>query len=296
MNTSRNQATQQSMVSFLSAILPAQGVYMALELPDPKHAHFDSIEALAAHIGSSAADGVYHACAAFQDGRSRQVDNVRAVKAFWLDLDCGEANVAKGDGYASQLEAEAALRDFCKSLSLPLPMVVSSGHGLHIYWPLSAEITPEDWKSVATALKRLTNAYGLLADRARTSDIVSVLRPVGSWNRKDAQEQPVELLRDAQPLEFAQFKAAIEAASESLGVHTASARPANSQPTGDVAKLVNPSGFTIEQVEDALKKIDPDYDYREWSPIGMALADAFGEDARGLFHRWSSGALAGETK
>lgn len=106
----------------------------------------------------------------------------------------------------------------------------------------------------------------------------------------------MELLRDAQPLEFAQFKAAIEAASERLGVRTASARPANSQPTGDVAKLVNPNGFTIEQVEDALKKIDPDCDYREWSPIGMALADAFGEDARGLFHRWNSGALAGETK
>jgi hypothetical protein len=162
---------------------------------------------------------------------------------------------------------------------------------LHIYWPLSAEITPEDWRPVATALKRLTNAHGLLADPARTSDTTSVLRPVGSWNRKGAQERPVELLRDAQPVDFAQFKSALEAASERLGVRTAPARPTNRQQTSDVAELANPTGLTIEQVERALQKVDPDCDYPQWARIGMALADAFGEDARDLFHRWSRGDL-----
>lgn len=291
MNVPREQADLQSMIDFLTAILPAQGAYMALEFPGRRHSRFDSIGALAAHIRASDAEAIFHACAAFQGERNRRADNVRAVKAFWLDLDCGESKAAKGQGYATQSEAAAALRDFCRSLSLPLPMVVSSGHGLHAYWPLSAEITPEDWKPVATKLKRCTNEHSLLADPARTSDIASVLRPVGSWNRKDGQEQPVKLLRNAPLVDFAQFQAAIEDASESLDARTASAKPTNTLKTSDVAELANPGGFTIEQVERALQKVDPDCEYPQWARIGMALADAFGEDARHLFHLWSSGDL-----
>jgi hypothetical protein len=61
-----------------------------------------------------------------------------------------------------------------------------------------------------------------------------------------------------------------------------------------VAEQVNPHSYDLTAVEEALQRLDPDCGRKEWASIGMAIADAFGEDGRQLFDRWSRGDLQGD--
>ena len=51
---------------------------------------------------------VFFGLAKFETGESREQDNVKALKAFWLDIDCGEAKAevnpktGRPDGYIDQ--------------------------------------------------------------------------------------------------------------------------------------------------------------------------------------------------
>ncbi len=60
---------------------------------------------------------------------------MNSLKALYLDLDCGEGKASTGSGYATQLDALEALRDFCEKCGLPRPLIVDSGGGIHAYWP-----------------------------------------------------------------------------------------------------------------------------------------------------------------
>ncbi|WP_423025236.1 DUF927 domain-containing protein [Undibacterium sp. Ji42W] len=108
------------------------------------------------------------------------------VKSFWVDLDCGEEKAADGKGYKDKKEAVAALLEFCKTVALPMPLVVSSGRGIHAYWPLTEAISFTEWEATATKFKMLAAQEKLLADPTRTADAASILRPVGTHNKKAA--------------------------------------------------------------------------------------------------------------
>lgn len=166
------------------------------------HKAYDSIPALAHAIGyleRETAQDVYYACSGYRDEfverpskqdvtKLKKVyrvkENVKLVKAHWLDLDVGVAEVGKAAKYPDQRAAILALNDFLIKTDLPKPMVVSSGYGIHVYWPLSASILPGQWRATALQLKELAVGVGMLFDHSRTSDEASVLRPVGTSNRK----------------------------------------------------------------------------------------------------------------
>lgn len=124
-------------------------------------------------------------------------DNTAFVKAFWFDLDVK----ADPNAYATQEEAALALRGFCTAMSMPKPLVVSSGGGLHAYWPLTDEIDAATWIESAAILKALAASWGLKADPSRTSDVASVLRPVGTYNWKTGTARPVSVLMAGQPVQ-----------------------------------------------------------------------------------------------
>jgi len=63
--------------------------------------------------------------------------------------------------------------------------MVSSGNGMHVYWPLSSAVPLDQWLPVAQAFKDLCQTHGLPADHACTADSARVLRPVGTHNWKD---------------------------------------------------------------------------------------------------------------
>lgn len=120
----------------------------------------------------------------------RKINNVVAVKALWLDIDCGKKNT-----YPDKVEAIAALRDFLDTISLPEPAVVNSGNGIHVWWILDQHITPEQWHPLAGALREACVEQNLLADHGITIDIARIMRVPGTQNHKDPKNlKPVELL------------------------------------------------------------------------------------------------------
>ena len=61
------------------------------------------------------------------------------------------AKAAEGKGYATKVEAAAAIRGFCLTNGFPAPMIVDSGGGIHCYWPLTRTIGPNSWRTMARA-------------------------------------------------------------------------------------------------------------------------------------------------
>ena len=129
----------------------------------------------------------YFALATFEEEGSRKVSNVKQLKSFFLDLDCGPSK-----DYPSQSEALDALRMFCTATNLPKPFMLNSGRGVHAYWFLDEPISYDDWLPVAEKLKALCATHNLLADPAVTSDGARVLRIPGTHNHKD---NPPSLVR-----------------------------------------------------------------------------------------------------
>lgn len=172
-------------VEFIELIAPFEG-WLCLALPYPqggyKHMYFQTAEEMAARIALLDSKGltVYHACASFVDKSSRKQVNVAWVRSFWLDVDTGP-----GKPYADVNTATRAVIDFQQAVGLPQPYIIASGNGVHVYWPLAADLDPELWRTTASMLKTACGVYGLGADPSRTSDHASILRPVGSTHRKD---------------------------------------------------------------------------------------------------------------
>lgn len=130
--------------------------------------------------------------------RYRVTENVESVRAYWLDLDVGETVPGHPPKYPTQESAIEATCEFFQEVGLPQPMFVSSGFGVHIYWPLTDAIPYSVWHGTAEKLKRLCANRRLLIDPTRTADAASVLRPVGATNRKRGEARPVELIGNAE--------------------------------------------------------------------------------------------------
>jgi hypothetical protein len=149
----------------------------------------------------------YFGLAKFTDGSSRQKHNVHALKAFWLDIDCGESKAEPDpdtgipDGYIDQQAALQALRTFCKTTGLPKPTLVNSGRGVHVYWPLTEEVTREQWEPVAFKLRELCVEHKFYVDAA-VFEVSRILRVPNTLNFKDEPPKPVEVLSVADPVDF----------------------------------------------------------------------------------------------
>lgn len=116
--------------------------------------------------------------------------NALEAKAVYLDLDVGKA-----DGYATQRDALIDLRRFCDETGLPKPTIVSSGHGVHVYWTLVRSVDSAlTWLTMASHLKALCWTLGLRTDQSVTADRARILRPVGSINHKRGQKAAVKAL------------------------------------------------------------------------------------------------------
>jgi hypothetical protein len=190
-------------LAFLRAILPEEGYkFVALGRAGREglaHKAYESLELMAQAIESyDRQEGltVYHACCGYKaanfevivDGKAktkfRGEANWDKAKSFWCDIDCGEDKAADNKGYTTKAEAAKAIALFCSGNGFPAPMIVDSGSGIHCYWPLTKEIGPKSWRTIASGFKAALAGAGLLVDPTRTADLSSILRPVGTHNRK----------------------------------------------------------------------------------------------------------------
>jgi hypothetical protein len=190
-------------LSFFETVLPEAGPYylviFAKGKPLPAHNSYGTLPELAAATATfdtKPALSVYFACSSYKepfvevdiDGQKKRKyriePNWQRAKALWCDIDCGEEKAAAGKGYATKGDAIRALTEFCTATDFPLPMLVDSGGGIHCYWPLTKAIVPAKWQVIAGALKAALQQHGVLADPSRTADFASILRPIGTHNKK----------------------------------------------------------------------------------------------------------------
>lgn len=227
-------------LEFLKSILPEFGIhYLALFKEGykfPAHKVYTDLETMAEAIEGMAGSkqlSVYHACASYQKAvieldeldvkgnpkrKYRIPENWDKAKSFWVDVDCGQKKFDKGQGYLTKKDACVAMAKFAKDVGIPRPMLVDSGNGVHAYWPLTHEIGHELWRKVATVLKATLAHAKVIADPTRTADFSSILRPVGSTNRKNGDAKTVKLLATCEAVDPKEFAVTLFAYAKENGV------------------------------------------------------------------------------
>ena len=193
---------------FLKSVLADDGLYSLLALRSSDNGRIQKFYPTIGHLIEGAVafdekgyDSYFGLATCDKDG-SRKADNMKELKSFFLDLDCGPSK-----DYANQSDALDALRKFCDKLKLPNPLKINSGRGVHVYWRLTESVGKENWLPVATRLKALCAKHNLLADVSVTADVCRVLRVPTTHNHKT--DPPTEVTffgLDAPPLvDFDEF-------------------------------------------------------------------------------------------
>lgn len=182
-------------IDFYNSIYPVGGLRVLAIFKNglgsaPLQNFYDSTEDMlaAAEAYNRAGKNVYHACATYKEQDSRLGDNSYAMKSLWLDLDVGE-----NKPYATKKEAAQHVDQFRRALGLSTPYMLSSGGGVHCYFPFAKPITPDNWVKLAAVFAACLDHYGVAHDSSRTQDRASILRIPGTNNYKQGTPRPVTI-------------------------------------------------------------------------------------------------------
>ena len=204
----------ESVELFLRSVLPDSGNYCVVGMDGgrgktrkPIH-HFkkeiSDVQEEATKLVSNGKDA-YFALASYGEAEERKASNALYMRSFFLDLDCGD-----GKGYAVDSEAIEAVVTLCECLGISQPSLVSSGYGVHAYWPLTDQVEVKKWKPVAEQFKAACRHFNMDFDPAVPADIARILRVPGTFNFKDEQNpRQVKLLSMGPEISFGDFKNAV---------------------------------------------------------------------------------------
>lgn len=188
-----------SNFDLLGTVLPQEGRYCAFgngryisqEFYDNREDFDKQIKWLVANNFDA-----YFGCAKYGDANNRKHSNAEYFRALWMDIDCGPDKVepdknGKVKGYIDQGTGLKAVIGFCQKLSLPRPVIVDSGYGLHFYWVLTETLRRNVWESLSKRLRDLALEEGLVVDTS-VFEASRVLRIPGTYNLKN-KEAPAEV-------------------------------------------------------------------------------------------------------
>ena len=133
----------------------------------------------------------------YVDDKGRKKWKRTQEKATWFKTLALDLDIGSDKPYATQKEGWAALRIALAAINFPNPMVVSSGRGLHCYWPLTQPISAAHWTKASTALRIALEENGVVIDTTKIHDTSMVLRPVGSYHKKQQPWKLVECKLDS---------------------------------------------------------------------------------------------------
>ena len=192
-------------IEFFEHVLADEGHYCSVGIKKdqrPITAFHPTKESLAEEVLSLSDSGydAYYACATFSE-KSRKSPNALYMKSSFLDIDCGD-----GKKYPTQAEGLEAVLSFVTARGWPMPTIIDSGYGLHLYWAYTKAVNAVEWKAIADRLKEVCKEDGLHADAAVTADLSRILRPVGTVNYKRGQMADVACLLESPPVDAAAFK------------------------------------------------------------------------------------------
>ena len=213
------------MLTFFRKLLSDRGHPLAWRIDHQgrkRNVFFNDIEALAAAMPSMdrSHQAVYFALATVKEYREartvdgqyfpaelRKADNLHEFKALWAEIDIKPTDLH----HRTLKEALQTLANFLRETGLPAPMIVGSGGGLHLYWPLTAPISVDTWRTWPAKILGAARHLGLRVDPAAINLATQVLRPIGTTHRKDPQNpKTVTLLRDADPVSFEHMTAVMD--------------------------------------------------------------------------------------
>lgn len=197
---------------FLQTVLGDEGYYCIwsknYDTNEKSQVFYDDLDDAidAAFDKDSKGWNAFFALSTFETNKTRAAVNAKWIKSFFVDLDCGP-----NKDFPSQADAIKALTKFGKNNNLPLPTMVNSGNGVHVYWPLKEKVCREDWQPVADRLKKLCAEQDFPADPSRTADAASILRVPNTHNYKNNDKKPVAILGAdlPRPVDFDEFALAV---------------------------------------------------------------------------------------
>lgn len=185
-------------MELMADVLPpaGNGLYCVAAITGPKKLHYfaDDLSDVKGKIKEWLGKryNVYFALATFDPvvltltKARRTAQNARMMRALFIDM----------DGYETKAKAGAALFEFLSKTGLDAfgtPHIVSSGGGLHCYWPLTEAVDITTWRPVAENLKRLCAQEKLVIDNTVTADAARILRVPGTLNFKPVYPTPREV-------------------------------------------------------------------------------------------------------
>ena len=180
---------ESDVKSFLESILTAGNHALVTKQGNSMH-----------HEWSQTADGLiklidlrtdnWFSPAAF-NGTSRKAKDCTGARALWLDIDIG-AHHSKPD-YTDPKQFAVDYKSFMQGTGLPTPWIISTGHGVHLYWVLESDIAPDQWSDYMARLFAACDKFGLKYDHAAT-DISRILRMPGTYNYK-GKPVPVKIMK-----------------------------------------------------------------------------------------------------
>lgn len=215
-----------SNIDLLDTVLPSGGYYCVVGLKNGKpnqtfHETREEVDIRAAELVASK-HNVYFALAKYETTESRTKENVKLLRSFWVDIDCGESKAevnektGKPDGYINQVTALDALIKFCELTGLPVPLLVNSGRGIHAYWPLTRDVTRAEWEPVGRRLAQLCITHKFYAD-PNVFEVARILRVPGTLNFKDDPSLPVEVIsEEISPIDYEEFKRILGVSEEAF--------------------------------------------------------------------------------
>jgi hypothetical protein len=182
----------------LDAVLPAEGRFCVFGVGKyPIQSFVDTRKEVTAKAEELVRRGIdaFFGCAKYGPENNRTHENAHFFRALWIDLDCGEAKAAEGKGYPTQEAGLLKLREFCKVLNLPRPIIIDSGYGLHIYWLIEEVLTRQQWNPLAKRLRELCIEHNLIVDPA-VFEASRVLRIPGTFNFKRGSKVEVNVINE----------------------------------------------------------------------------------------------------
>lgn len=199
-------------IEFLDSVLPASGLYCVVSIQKGKaiQLFFDTKEEVDVWAEGQpilSRDAYFSLATYVSRAAGRNIKNIHTFKSYWMDLDIG-----KNTAFPTQQDGLVALKNFASAVGLPLPTIVSSGYGIHCYWPLIEEITYDVWKPLAVEFVQRVIAEGFkVKDKSLTADAVRILRVPDTINFKLGLEAKVSVLHSSAPTSIELFKTVLMA-------------------------------------------------------------------------------------
>ncbi len=129
--------------------------------------------------------GLFFCVSTIQADMNRNKDTVAEIPGLWADID-----------FKDVIDDEATILRRVKALRYPPTIIVSSGHGLHLYWPFKEAITINVVDGAET-IERIEAALKLLADLVggdmKVTQVAALMRLPGTHNSKFGEWKQVEI-------------------------------------------------------------------------------------------------------